>query len=80
MKSIKNDVLTPFGKDIKKRLIDIGHTQAWLIERVSEKTGLYFDRSYLSKIQTGKLATPKIISAISEILELAELPEKESAV
>ena len=54
---------TVFGKDIKKRLIDLEHTQVWL-------TGLYFDDSYLYKIQTGQLATPKIVSAIRDILEL----------
>ena len=60
--------LTPFGKDIKKRLLDVDHDQSWLIEQVSVKTGLYFDRSYLHKIMTGKLNTPGIVSAICEIL------------
>ena len=73
-------MFTPFGKSIKKRLIDIDHTQAWLIEQVAEKTGLYFDRSYLFKIQTGKLATPKIVNAISEILDLSEPCSKEEFV
>ena len=52
------------SKDIKKRLIDLEHTQVWLIEQVRQTTGLYFDDSYLYKIQTGQLATPKIVSAI----------------
>jgi hypothetical protein len=60
--------LTPFGKDVKKRLLDVDHDQIWLIEQVSVKTGLYFDRSYLHKIMTGKLNTPRIVSAICEIL------------
>ena len=59
---------TVFGKDIKKRLIDLEHTQVWLIEQVRQTTGLYFDDSYLYKIQTGQLATPKIVSAIRDIL------------
>ena len=61
---------TPFGKEIGKRLIDIGRTQAWLIERVREKTGLYFDDSYIHKIKTGKNSNEKIVSAIKEILEI----------
>jgi len=61
---------TVFGKDIKKSLIDLEHTQVWLIEQVRQTTGLYFDDSYLYKIQTGQLATPKIVSAIRDILEL----------
>lgn len=69
---VKSTAVTPFGKTIKKRLIDINHTQAWLIEQVAETTGLYFDRSYMFKIQTGQLATPKIVCAIREILDLPD--------
>lgn len=69
---MKSAAVTPFGKAIKKRLIDINHTQAWLIEQVAKTTGLYFDRSYMSKIQTGQLATPKIVQAIREILDLPD--------
>lgn len=61
---------TPFGKEIKKKLLDIDHDQNWLIDQVKYKTGLYFDRSYLYKIMSGKLCTPKIIQAICEILDL----------
>ena len=59
-----------YGKEIKKRLIDLGRTQTWLIERVREKTGLYFDDSYLYKVPPGKLPTPPIVAAINEILNL----------
>lgn len=69
---MENAILTPFGKEIKKRLVDIDRTQAWLIEQVQGTTGLYFDRSYMHKIQTGQLATPKIVQAICEILDLPE--------
>lgn len=62
--------LTEFGKDIKRRLIDMNENQNWLIERVKEKTGLYCDGSYLHKIMTGKLATPSIVGAIREILSI----------
>lgn len=67
---------TSFGKDVAKRLIDMDHDQLWLIDRVKKKTGLYFDSSYLHKIRTGQLATPKIVTAIREILDL---PEEDSA-
>lgn len=67
--------LTEFGKKIKRRLIDIDKSDLWLIGRVKEKTGLYFDSSYLYKIRTGKLAATKIVAAICEILDL-EMPEK----
>ena len=61
---------TDFGKTIKKKLIDMDKPQTWLIDMVRAKTGLYFDSSYLSKISTGKIATPKIVAAIKEILDI----------
>lgn len=62
--------LTPFGKCIKKRLVDIGRDQNWLISEVTKNTGLYFDRSYLYKIMVGKLTTPGVVIAICEILDI----------
>ena len=67
---MKNATLSPFGKEIKKRLIDLEKPQAWLIDRVKEATGLYFDGSYMYKIQTGQLTTPKIVQAICDILDI----------
>ena len=69
---MENAILTPYGAAIKKRLVDIDRIQPWLIEQVQGTTGLYFDRSYMHKIQTGQLATPKIIQAIRDILDLPE--------
>lgn len=64
--------LSEFGKDISKRLIDLSKPQTWLIEEVRNKTGLYFDDSYMYKIKTGQLSTPKIVQAICEILDLQD--------
>ena len=64
--------LTLFGKECKKRLIDLDKPQMWLIEQVRAATGLYFDDSYLYKIKTGQLATPKIVQAIRDILDIQE--------
>ena len=64
--------LTLFGKECKKRLIDLDKPQMWLIEQVRAATGLYFDDSYLYKIQTGQLSTPKIVAAIKEMLEMPQ--------
>jgi len=69
---VEKNTLTPFGKAVKKKLVDMDKDHSWLIERVANLTGLYFDRSYLHKIMTGKLGTPKIVKAICEILEIAE--------
>lgn len=64
--------LSEFGKDISKRLIDLSKPQTWLIEEVRNKTGLYFDDSYMYKIKTGRLSTPKIVQAICEILDIQD--------
>ena len=67
--------VTPFGKSIKVALIDRGKTQEWLIGQVKEKTGLFFDSSYMYKILTGTQKNPKIINAIKEILDLKDHAE-----
>ena len=59
-----------FGKAVKIRLIELERNQAWLIEEVRDRTGLYFDDSYLWKVLAGVLATPKIVQAIKEILDM----------
>ena len=69
--------LSEFGKDIGKRLIDLDKPQVWLIEEVRNKTGLYFDDSYLYKIKTGQLSTPKVVQAICEILEISNPAESQ---
>lgn len=68
--------MTEFGKEISKKLIDLEKPQNWLIAQVKERTGLYFDSSYLYKIKTGQIATPSVVQAIREILGLADGPAK----
>jgi hypothetical protein len=63
---------TAFSKAVRKRLIDLDQSPDWLCEKVSEKTGKYFDSSYLSKILRGVLRTPRMVEAICEILDLPE--------
>ncbi len=64
--------LTPYGKAIKKRLIDLDKPQTWLIEQVKERTEMYCDSSLLYKLSTGQLNVPKIRTAVNEILGLNE--------
>ena len=71
---VEKITLTPFGKAIKKKLVDLDESHSWLIQAVCARTGLYFDRSYLHKIMTGKLDTPKVVQAIREILDIHEVP------
>ena len=68
--------LCDFGKEIKKRLIDIDKNQEWLISEVQKDTDLYFDSSYMHKILIGKLSTPSIVSSIRKILDLRDEDQK----
>ena len=68
-----------FGKAVKIRLIELEQDQAWLIEQVREKTGDYFDSSYLHRILSGKLSgdtgrngKPGKADVIREILGMKE--------
>lgn len=61
---------TKFGKDVKKRLIDLDTSQEWLISQINRDTGLFVDSSYLNRILTGRCNSEKIIASISKILDL----------
>ena len=68
-----------FGKAVKIRLIELEKTQDWLIERVKERTGDYFDSSYLYRLMTGRLpgetgrgGKPGKADVIREILGMTE--------
>lgn len=67
--------LCDFGKQIEIALIQMDKTNDWLIERVKEDTGRYFDRSYLFKVKTGKLETPGIVKSICRILNIQDSAE-----
>ena len=61
---------TEYSKRVKKRLIDMDKNQIWLIESVRERTGLFLDSAYLTRILQGKRNPKKIIRAINDILEV----------
>ena len=65
---------TSFGKEVKKKLVDIDRNQNWLIGQVKERTGRYFDDSYLHKILTGQRSAPQLVRAIRDILDLPDGP------
>lgn len=62
-----------FGKEMRKKLIDIDHSTAWLCEEVTKRTGLYCDTSYISKIVRGERTAKNVVDAIREILEIKEV-------
>ena len=70
---------TDLGQQVRIRLIELGKTQEWLIEQVKERTGDFFDSSYLHKLLTGKLpgesgrnGKPGKANVIREILGMTE--------
>ncbi len=62
--------MTEYGKAIKKRLLDMDRPQKWLIDEVNKETGLYFDRSYLTKIANGAKTAPRIVEVINKLLKI----------
>lgn len=62
--------ISEYGKTVKMRLLERNMKQNELIDLVKEKTGLYFDSSYLHKVLTGKEKSANVIGAINEILGL----------
>lgn len=69
------NIINEFGKQVKKALIDKDMTQKQLIDEVSARTGMYFDRAYIWKVCQGKRNPKIIVEAIKEILGLEEESE-----
>ncbi len=67
--------LTPFGKVIKIKLIELNQPQEWLIERVKERSGMYMDSSNLYKIMTGTVHSDVLEEHIREAIGLKEVHE-----
>lgn len=61
-----------FGLCVKTKLLQSGKDQKWLIQAVTEKTGLFVDNGYMYKILTGQRNAPKIVAAICEILSIED--------
>lgn len=61
---LRQTKLTPFGVEVKKRLIDLNMTQVELALRVGTSN------QYLNKILCGERSGKKYIEKISEILFL----------
>ena len=60
--------LTPFGKEVKHRLINIGKTNGWLVEEVRKRVDTKFDSSFMAKILNGKVKNSAKEKIINEIL------------
>lgn len=67
----KQKALTPFGKRVKKRLIDLGMGHSELCEACG------CGQTYMSDILTGRRSGGKYLPRICKVLELPE-PGKKS--
>ena len=65
---------TDFGLQVKTKLLQIGKTQQWLQDEVTNRTGLFLDSGYIYKILTGDRNAPKVVQAIRKILDIPETP------
>ncbi len=69
---MKQRQLTPLGKKIVKRLVDLNQTQVWLCEKVG------VSKVYLNFILHGERSGKKYMAKIFEVLGLDE-DEQQSA-
>lgn len=69
---MKKRELTPMGKIILKRLVDMNKTQVWLCEKVG------VSKVYLNFILHGERSGKKYLTKIYDVLEIAE-DEQETA-
>ncbi|WP_341301442.1 transcriptional regulator [Lysinibacillus sp. FSL H8-0500] len=69
---MKQRQLTPMGKRVVKRLIDMNKTQQWLCDEIG--TG----KTYLNKILHGERSGKKYWPKIHEVLDLKD-DEQQSA-
>ncbi|RTQ91912.1 helix-turn-helix domain-containing protein [Lysinibacillus telephonicus] len=69
---MKQRQLTPLGKKIVKRLVDLNQTQVWLCEKVG------VSKVYLNFILHGERSGKKYMDKIIEVLGLDE-EEQQSA-
>lgn len=46
--------------------------QKWLMNEVRERTGMYMDSSYLSKLMTGRATSTPMCGIVYEILGIKE--------
>lgn len=69
---VEKNPLTPYGREVKHRLIDIDKTPGWLVHQVKEQGHRKFDSSFLAKILNGKVQQSGYTKTINEILEKEE--------
>lgn len=67
---MKETALSPFGLEVKVKMLKRGMKQVELIDLVKQDTGLYVDDSYMYKILHGDRYSQRVIQSICKILSI----------
>lgn len=71
MKSEPRHRLSPFGVQVKLKLMEQSKTQNWLISEIKERCpNAFVDSSSLNRVLTGRIRSGAVVSAIREILNI----------
>ena len=68
--------LTPYGKEVKHKLIELDRTNGWLIEEVNKRREPKIDTSFMAKVLNGKVRNSRITVIIDQILAEEEELQK----
>ena len=72
----RKNPLTPYGKEVKHRLIELDRTNGWLIEEVNKRREPKIDTSFMSKVLNGKVKNSRMTVIIDQILHEEEERQK----
>lgn len=61
-------ILTAYGREIRKQLIDMGKSEGWLVGEIKERTDKFIDQRYLSAVLNGKRQCRWMVREINEVL------------
>lgn len=64
--------LTPYGKEVKHRLIELDRTNGWLVSEVNKVREPRIDTSFMSKVLNGKVKNSRLKTIIDTVLTQEE--------
>lgn len=66
---------TPFGLEVKTKLLNPPRTQQWLVSEINKDTGMSVDSAYVSKILKGVRKSERVTASICRILDIPQPTE-----
>lgn len=61
---------TPFRKEVRKRLIELGMTSKELMDKINEATGRHFSQGYIAMVCDGERWSPCVMEHVCRFLDL----------